>query len=189
MPSDYEIDFEEPSLSRCVDCGALSVRLTRFVTRDGDAAVPLERGYGLPDDLFGLGDDPAGRIWRDGAFASLDDNRSFVRCLLPVPVEGYDVWSIEVWVEVSRADFNEAWKVWDHPRRYRGLRFTGVLASDIATDLGLPVPQRAEVTLHVTDPKALPKVEAPATGDLAELLSRPWPPADFEAYAVARAFL
>lgn len=37
MSGEYEIELSEPTSSRCECCGGLTVRLTRFVYRDGDA--------------------------------------------------------------------------------------------------------------------------------------------------------
>lgn len=126
---------------------------------------------------------------RQGAFASLGEDRFFIRCLLPVPVEGYGAWSVGLWVEVTKADFVRAREVWGDAERYAELRFTGVLANDVAADVGLPVPVRAAVTLHVRDVEALPEVDAAESDALAGLFAKPWAKDDFEAYAVERGFL
>ena len=45
MSSHYEIEMSEPSASRCDCCGGLSVRLTRFVYRGGDAFAIYYAAY------------------------------------------------------------------------------------------------------------------------------------------------
>jgi hypothetical protein len=155
----------------------------------GDAAEPLEQSYGAPDDIFALGDERKTRAEVGRNFASLDGARFFVRCLLPVPVEGYGTWSVGVWIEVAKSDYELVRTTWDDPERYPTVRFSGVVANNIANELDLPLPAGTRVQLHVPDPDAPPKVEAPATGELADLLSKTWPKAAFEEYAVARGYL
>ncbi len=155
----------------------------------GDAAVPLEKRFQSPDDIFVLADEAKTRAEVRRNFASLDGERFFVRALLPVPVEGYGTWSVGLWIEVSRADYDRILKASDDPGEYGSLRFSGVVANDVYADLDLPVRPGNEVQLHVPDTDAPPKVEAPATGELGALLSKTWPKAAFEDYAVARGFL
>lgn len=300
MPNRYEIEMSEPSASRCDCCGGLTVRLTRFVYRDGDAfavyyaaysnnhpdaeiamlvslgrwdegsepsqrsafycrvrptkasyevslgdaehsawgdaniigaklsredalrhplkatafevldeafeqdrsllgflhrvqcgdpAVPLERGYQAPDDIFVLGDEAKTRAEVRRNFASLDGARFFVLGLLPVPIEGYATWNVGLWIEVSKADHDRIWNAWDDPKQYASLRFSGLVANDVRADLDIPVALGSEVHLHVPDADARPEVEAPAVGELGDLLSKMWPRDSFEKYAVARGFL
>lgn len=295
MPGGYEIERSEPSLSRCDCCGGLSVRLTRFVHRDGDAfaiyyaayanghgdelsvlvslgdwgedgdpsrraafscrvrptddayevmladaaespwghadvvgeklsrgearahpwkttafevldqafaqdpslrgflqrvqcgdaAVPLEPSHAWPDDIFELDEDERReRADTSRNFAALDRARFFVRCLLPVPVEHYGTWCVGLWVEVAEPDYDQVRGAWDDPERYPRVRFTGVLANDIAP-LALPIALGSRVHVHVPDPEAPPMIEATASGDLA----RTWSRVAFEEYAVARGFL
>ena len=155
----------------------------------GDAAVPLERSFKSPDDIFVLDDTAKTRAEVRRNFACLDGERFFVRCLLPVPVEGYGAWCVGLWIEVSKADYDRILKVWDEPVEYRSLRFSGLVANDLYADLDLPLPPGSEVQLHVPDTNAPPSVEGPATGELGDLLSKTWPKAVFEEYAVARGFL
>ena len=156
--------------------------------RCGDAAVPLEMDFRAPDDIAALpAKDPRAELSR--SFASLDGSRFFVRCLLPVPVEGYETWCVGLWIEVAKSDYDDVRAAWDDPVRYPTLRFSGLVANDVAATLDLPVPRGIRVALHTPDPASPPRVEAPATGELADLLAKPWPRAAFETYAVARAFL
>src|SRR5215471_3783093 len=45
MPNEYEIELSEPSASTCACCGGLTVRLTRFVYRNGDAFAVYYAAY------------------------------------------------------------------------------------------------------------------------------------------------
>jgi hypothetical protein len=73
MPHVYEIELSEPSAWTCGCCGGLTVRLTRFVYRDGDAFAAYYATYSNshPDNevamLISLGDwaedaDPRQRV-------------------------------------------------------------------------------------------------------------------------------
>lgn len=155
----------------------------------GDAALPLERSFHAPDDIFAL-DEEAKRLADVGrSFASLAGERFFVRCLLPFPVEGYDAFTVGLWVEISSADFDRVKEAWDEPAAYSGLRFSGRIANDVHADLDLPVHLGTPVELHVPDPEAPPQVDPRTSGSLDELMSKPWPREAFEAYAVARGLL
>jgi len=156
----------------------------------GDASIPLEKSFSAPDDIFALGDEKKKeRAELRRNFASLDGERFFVRCLLPVPVEQYGPWCVGMWIEVSKFDYDQVRSAWDDPERYPTLRFTGVVANDAGADLDLPIGRGSKVQLHVPDPDSPPHVEAPTTGELAELLTKTWSKAAFEEYAVARGFL
>jgi hypothetical protein len=155
----------------------------------GDASVPLEKSFQAPDVIFSLGADEKSRADARRNFAVLDGSWFFVRCLLPVPVEGYGPWRIGLWVEVSKSDYDQLVSAWDDPIRYPSLRFAGRVANDVRGDLGLPVATGSEVLLHVPDAGAPPQVKDSPVGDLAGLLSKTWARTDFEQYAVARGFL
>jgi hypothetical protein len=298
MPT-YDIEFTDPSTSRCQCCGALTVRLTRFVTRDGsafavyyasysnnhpeqelamlislgdwsdesdpsrrsaflcrvratepyevmlgdastsvwrdvtvmgrlltrdearahpdkatafevldeaivqdaplegflhrvrcgDAAAPLEYAFGLPDEVHALGDDRETRAAIDRNFVSLDGKRYFVRCLLPLPVEGYSPWCVGLWVEVSSMDFARARLAWDDEQSYSNLRFSGILANDVGAALNVSVPIGEHVTVVVHAPDKLPSVTSGETGPVAEVMRRAWPKGEFETFAIGRGFL
>jgi hypothetical protein len=122
-------------------------------------------------------------------FAVLDGERFFVRCLLPVPVEGYGAWCIGLWVEVSKVDYDQLVATWDDPVQYPTLQFAGRVANDVQGDLALPVSLGDEVLLHVPDADAPPTVKGSPVGALTTLLSRTWARAEFEQWALARGFL
>lgn len=300
MPSPYEIERSEPTRSRCGDCGGLTVQLTRFVRRDGDAHAvyyarysndhpdaevavlvsigawdegappadrrafygrvrpmegepgvrledaatspwadvarlgrmlsraealahpdkaeafaildagfkrdpslrgflaraacsdpkrPLEFGFGAPDDVFALGRAAGDRVDRTEAMIVLDRRRFFVRCLVPVPVEGYGDWSVGAWIEIGGDDYLRIADAWDDREAYPALRFRGRLANEGRREPGLPLPIGAEVEVAVADPDQPPHVVDASDPALHGLLTRAWSRDEFEAYAVARGFL
>jgi hypothetical protein len=155
----------------------------------GDTAVPLERVYLAPEDIDALDDKTKGRAEVRRHFATLDGKRFFVRCLLSVPVEGYGTWSVGLWVEVARSDYDRVKKAWRDPDEYPTLKFTGTLANDVGKDLGLPVAPGSKVQLCVPNAGSIPTIAAAGSGELTALLSQTWPRAAFEEYAVAHGFL
>ncbi len=157
--------------------------------QSGDAAVPLERSFGAPDDIFALDEDERKQRADLGRnLASLDGARFFVRCLLPVPVEQYGTWCIGMWVEVAKPDYDQVREAWDDPTRYSTIRFAGLIANDVGS-IDLPIALDRNVQVHVPDPETPPQIAAPADGALTEFLTKPWSQAAFEEYAVARGIL
>jgi hypothetical protein len=157
--------------------------------RCGNAAVPLERNFQMPDDVFALGDERKDRAEIQRNFVSLDGKRFFVRCLLPVPIESYGSWCVGLWVEVSKNDYDRAWGAWDDAEAYPALRFSGIVANDLAAELDLPVVRGSEVQLHAPDLNEPLQIVSPADPQLASVLSTVWSKGAFEEYAVARGFL
>ncbi len=154
----------------------------------GDPAVPLEHSFGMPDDVFALGDERSERAEVRRNFASLDGKRFFVRCLLPVPVEDYGTWSIGLWVEVSKDNYDRVWSAWDTPEDWVRLQFSGSVANDGA-ELGLPIISGTTVHVHAPDPSTPLHVESVSSSELSTFLSKTWTKASFESYAVIRGFL
>jgi hypothetical protein len=154
----------------------------------GDAAVPMERSFQVPDDVFALGQDRETRARVSRSFVSLDDNCFFVRCLLPIPAGRYGSWSFGLWIEVSKLDYERGRRAWDDPVIYPKLRLSGTLANDLSKDLELPGAS-VVVELRVPDPEAPPMILATSEPDLAKLLADGWSEVEFEDYAVARGFL
>lgn len=155
----------------------------------GDAATPLEKNFGLPDDVFALGDEAKGRAEIGRSFVALDASRFYVRCLLSLPVESYGDWNIGLWVEVSKNDFNHLRKVWDDPIEYPKVKFSGILSNDLVADVDLPIEIGAELQFHILHPDRPPIVLSSTDGQISQLLSRTWSKSEFETYAVAHGFL
>jgi hypothetical protein len=157
--------------------------------RCGNAAEPLEYTFGLPDDVHARGEGREDRAAVDRNFVSLDGKRYFVRCLLPLQVEGYSPWSIGLWVEVSSIDFARVRLAWDDEQAYPELQFSGTLANDVDAALNLSVPIGERVTVVVDAPDKLPSVTPGETGCVADAMRRVWPKGDFETFAIGRGFL
>ncbi len=143
----------------------------------------------MPDEVFALGPDRERRAVIGRAFVALDDARFFVRCLLPIPVEGYGNWSAGVWIEVTKADFERVRAVWDDAEAYPALTFSGTIANDLAGDADLPVPFGTPVSLHVTNVDEPPKVFASEEPAVTVLVTDTWSRGAFEKYAVKRGYL
>ncbi len=150
---------------------------------------PLERTFGLPDDIFRLSlEERAARAKIGESIARLD-GRFFVRSLFPRSVEGHGVWSFGLWIEVAKDDLERISRAWDDPTAYLALRFTGRLANDLTAEhqpgavLGAPV----EVAVKTADVK--PYVHASSDPEVAALLARVWPRDEFEMRAVEQGFL
>lgn len=165
--------------------------LRGFLTRVrcGEVAEPLEKSFHAPDEIFALGEAAGTRAHVRRNLASLDEERFFVRALLPVQVERYGTWHLGAWYEVSRSDYDALSSAGDDPDASPRLRFAGTLANEVGADLGLPIPRHANVVLHVPDPATPPRVDVAASPDLASLMPMPWSATDFEQFAVVHGFL
>lgn len=164
--------------------------LRGFVQRAdcGHAGSPLELGYDLPDDAFALpADERAARVESVRGLVALDGERFFVRCLLPLPVEGYGKWSIGLWVETSREDWHRLREARTEPG-HAWAPLSGVIANDIPEDVGIPVLSRMAVEVGPDD-EQIPVVVAVTNPELQRRMSVEWPRADFERWAVVRGYL
>lgn len=157
--------------------------------RCGDTSVPLEYNFMMPDEVFALGETRGARAELHRNFASLDGQRFFVRCLLPIPVEGYGIWCVGLWVEVAKTDYDQVWRSWDIPEDWARLRLSGRIANDGSSALGLPITLGVELTLHTPDPDAPPKVINSSSPELTTMLAETWARNSFEEFAVQRGFL
>jgi hypothetical protein len=85
----------------------------------------------------------------------LDDERLFLRGLLPLPVHGRSRrYCIGVWAEVSREAFARIRVLWSDPAQSEEPRMPGILANDlplVPSSLGLPV------AIQLTGPKTRPE--------------------------------
>ena len=155
----------------------------------GDPTVPLEYAFAMPDELFELdGEVRKSRAHVGRAFAVLDDVRYFVRCLVPINVEGQGEWSPSLWLEISPADFKHARAVWDDAAMYAQLRFDGVTANSLEA-VGLPVRKGVRVAVGVGDTAQPPRIVSATDDGFEALLRTPWSRDEFEQYAVERGFL
>ncbi len=157
--------------------------------RQGDAKVPLERRYLLPDPIFSLtADEKEARAKIDSDFASLDGSRFFARAMVPIPVEGLGSWNVATWCEISRADFQALLDVWNLPEEYIRFSCEGKLANDCA-DVDPAGYLDAAVTLGVRDADQLPIVVSSGEARLRVRLAEPWSQEEFRQFAVEKGFL
>jgi hypothetical protein len=157
--------------------------------RCGDPSVPLEYSFAMPDDVFELdAEDRKRRAQIGRAFVVLDGARHFIRCLVPIAVDGHGEWRPSVWIEVSADDFARAKEVWDDEPRYAQLCFTGTTANSLQ-DIALPLRRGTHVTVGVGSPAEPPRLLGSSDSELAERLRTTWAREAFEEYAVDRGFL
>jgi hypothetical protein len=134
--------------------------------------------FTLPDPVLGLVD--AGGL-PEGSWLSHDDPDesvmllvpelgAFVRCLLPLRLEGGHTITFGVWVGVSSEDLQRAWSVWWEPE-YADLELTGVLANALP---GVDV-LAAPVVVRVRDAEETPYVDSSSDTLLAQVLADEWP--------------
>ncbi len=155
----------------------------------GDTAVPLEQAFGAPDDVFALSNEEQQKRAEIGrVFVVLDGERYFVRCLVPIPVEGYGEWCPSIWVEVSDDDFQRIKDVWDEPEEYRGIQFNGTAANGLE-ELGLKLSSGSHLKLGVGDTEQPPRILSSTDPEIDALVKNVWALDDFESYAVGRGFL
>ena len=95
---------------------------------------------------------------------------AFVRCLLPVRLEGGHTITFGVWVGVSSDDLQRAWKVWWEPE-YADLELTGALANALP---GVDV-LAAPVVVRVRDVEETPYVDSSSDALLTRVLSEEFP--------------
>jgi hypothetical protein len=157
--------------------------------RCGDPSVPLEYSFAMPDDVFALDAKEREQRARIGkVFIILDASRCFVRCLMPIPIEGRDQWSPSVWIEISAEDVARVVQAWNDKARYAELRFAGTTANGLDA-IDLPLPRGALVTLGVGNPEQPPRIVGSSDPKLDELIRKPWARDAFEDYALERGFL
>jgi hypothetical protein len=121
---------------RCAICGVESDLLA------------MEPSYGRPDAYFEVPKEQREYLTNfsddDGRIRNADDTdrRHFLRVLLSIPIRGErgDVaWG--VWVEVSSADWERAYDLWDDPKQAKEPPFPATLANTLRGyegTLGLP---------------------------------------------------
>jgi hypothetical protein len=142
---------------RCATCGEESDLLA------------MEPSYGRPDAYFEVPKEQREYLTNfskdDGRIRNADDSerRHFLRVLLSVPIRGEQkdcAWG--VWVEVSGADWERAYELWDDPKQANEPPFPGTLANALRGyegTLGLPGQVR------LTGPKTAPIFELDSSVD------------------------
>ncbi len=142
---------------RCAVCG-----------EEGDL-LAMEPNYARPDAYLKLPADQREQLTSfsndDGRIRNANDSerRHFLRALLTVPIRGTRqdcAWG--VWVEVSEADWERAYELWDDPKQGKVPPFPGRLANALRCYQGtLGLPGR----VRLTAPKESPLFELDADVD------------------------
>ncbi len=142
---------------RCAICGEESDLLA------------MEPSYGRPDAYFKVPKRQREYLTNfskdDGRIRNADDTerRHFLRVLLSIPIRGGDrdvAWG--VWVEVSGADWERAYELWDDPDQAKAPPFPATLANALKGYEGtLGLPGRVQLT----DPATAPLFELDASLD------------------------
>jgi hypothetical protein len=119
----------------CATCGKLH------------PAEEAELTFRLPDAIHSLAvADREARCHISSDICALDEERFFVRGLVPIPVSGRDrPYCIGAWAEIPECSFNTIYELWDDPDQAAAGPFAGVLAnavSEIGSPAGLPVEVR-----------------------------------------------
>jgi hypothetical protein len=142
---------------RCATCG------------EEKDLLSMEPSYGRPDAYYDVAEEQREYLTNfsqdDGRIRNADDSerRHFLRVLLSVPIRGEKkdcAWG--VWVEVSAADWERAYDLWDDPNQAKEPPFAATLANALRGyegTLGL----RGRVRL--TGPKTAPLFELDSDAD------------------------
>lgn len=92
-----------------------------------------ELTFSLPDDVFALSEkerEARGKVSEDVVI--LDEERIFVRGLLPLKVEGRaHVYNLGVWAAVPFSTFKRIYEFWDEAEQFKEPRMPGQLANKL----------------------------------------------------------
>jgi hypothetical protein len=120
-----------------------------------------ELSFKLPDIVFGLSEEDRNSRCRIGPdIVSLDDERFFIRGLLPLAVPGRErTYNVGVWGEVSAETFERIYELWNASEQHQEPRMPGTLANKLPfhpDTLGLAV------SVQLTGPKSRPQFSVQA---------------------------
>jgi hypothetical protein len=155
------------SSDKCLTCGRS--------TQAHDQHIRFQ----LPTPIFDLPDwKQAPGLWmshqtpNESVMLQLDGFGAFIRCLLPVHLEGKHQLTYGVWVGVHPKQLQEAFAVWwDDLPAYADLRLDGLLANRIEPWglLGAPV------VATVLNPEETPYCTSSEDPTLSHVLTHTWP--------------
>lgn len=133
--------------------------------------------FRLPDPVL---DSPDGEsnpaIWLSepdpdrAVMMEVPDIGAFVRCLLPVRLDGGYTVTFGVWLEIDGSELREIHRVWWEPE-YADIVLNGSLANALPL-WGL---RSAPATARVIDLDATPYIVSSTDADLRSVLEREWP--------------
>ncbi len=157
--------------------------------RSGDASIPLERRYMLPDAVFELSpEEQEARAKISEDLVVLDDARFFVRSLIAMPIEDHENWVVATWCEIPQADFETLYEVWEVPDRYARFACRGTVAN-VCSDVDPSGYLGAAVDVGGGDHEQLPVIVASDHPPLMTRITEPWAWDEFLTFAVSRGFL
>jgi len=99
------------------------------------------------------------KVKQSDDLASIGYDRFFVRCVLPLPVEGRaNPYSLGVWAEVTEQDFFKIIDLWNEPEQAQEPAFDATLQNRIPH---LQETCGLHVLLQLTGPKTRPRLTVP----------------------------
>ncbi|MCJ8319516.1 MAG: DUF2199 domain-containing protein [Colwellia sp.] len=117
-------------------------------------ANQMELTFGLPDEIFSLSKkDMEERAEGSTDLYILDDNRFFVRGLLPLPIENQNDYCLGAWAEVSEKDFERIEDLWDTDVGADEPRIKAILSNSMPYTLSNGL---TELEIQLQDSKSRP---------------------------------
>ena len=113
--------------------------------------------FGLPDEIFALSkEERSSRCCLGDDICALDQQRFFVRGLLPLPVHGRaQAYRIGLWAEISVEVFRRIHALWSDPAQSEEPRLPGILANQLP--LNEETSSRLPILIQLTGPKTRPE--------------------------------
>lgn len=93
----------------------------------------MELTFRRPDAAARLSPDDRSRLVRENSeLCIIEDERFFIRALLPLPVESREeAYCIGLWVEVKRSTFERVYDIWDAEEKVSEPPFTVHIANEV----------------------------------------------------------
>jgi hypothetical protein len=125
----------------------------------------------LPDPVLGMAEsEREAKTWKTEVMMQVEGIGAFVRCLLPVSLEGGHTLTFGLWLGVPPADMHRALEAWWSPS-YGDLVLDGHIANDVQPWGLLARPARAVVR----NPDETPYVDSSDDHVVAHVLVDLWP--------------
>jgi hypothetical protein len=108
-------------------------------------------------DVASLAQDERDRtVQENNDLSIIEGKRFFIRGVLPIKVESREhVYNIGLWVELTQADFERIYELWEDPVQNKESPFDARIANSIPT---LPDTIDLSVVLQLTGPTSRPKI-------------------------------
>ena len=155
-------------MPQCLTCGRpLDEHDRHFRFRLPDPVLELPEREQTPGTWMSHSDA------NESVMMQVPDAGAFVRCLLPVRLDGGYTVTFGVWLSVHRDDLRAAFQAWWEPE-YTDLVLEGRLGNALPVWGLLAAP----ATAFVLDPDATPYITSSPDVRLADVLARDWPHED-----------